>query len=65
MADSITFKILEDGTIVVTTSEISSDHMSADELLTKMDKLMGGKVTIEEDPDADHGAHDHDHAHSH
>jgi hypothetical protein len=39
--------------------------MSADELLTKMDKLMGGKVTIEKDPDADHGAHDHDHAHSH
>ena len=62
--DIINIEILEDGTITVKTSEISNgNHMSADELMVEIDRLMGGKVNITPNEDAKHKAHAHAHQH--
>jgi hypothetical protein len=51
--DIINFEILEDGTITVKTTDISAgNHMSADELLLDMTKMMGGKLTVVKNPEA-------------
>lgn len=44
--DSIQYEILEDGTISVTTDQISGvNHVSADKLLKQLFELAGGEVT--------------------
>jgi hypothetical protein len=64
--DSISFKILEDGTITMKTSLISpGNHMSADKLLADMETLMGGTVIKEQNPDAKGKAHVHSHESAH
>jgi hypothetical protein len=63
--DTIEFKILEDGTLEVKTSAVSTgNHMSADALMASLDELMGGKVDIKKNPDKHRHAHDHKHAHA-
>lgn len=43
--DQIQWEILEDGTISITTEQISGpNHHSADELLTQLGELLGGTV---------------------
>ena len=45
-SDNIQFEILEDGTISVTTDQISgTNHVSADKLLKRMFELAGGETT--------------------
>ena len=62
MADTIDFEILEDGTISVKTSAVSdTNHLSADQLISQMETLTGGKVTKKQNPDAKHTAHRHSH----
>jgi len=49
MNDSISWEILEDGTVTITTDQISrQNHLSADELLEKLADMLGGPVKIEE-----------------
>jgi hypothetical protein len=46
MPDKIKFEILEDGTLSVETDAISGqNHMSADEFLKTVEKLVGGTST--------------------
>lgn len=60
--DSIMMEILEDGTITVKTSAISdANHMSADELMAEVDRLMGGLVRIIPNKDAQNASHAHVH----
>lgn len=62
--DIINLEILEDGTVTLKTSEISDgNHISADALMAMVDKLMGGKVSIVEDPEAKAKNHAHQHRH--
>ena len=62
----IDIEILEDGTISAKTEKISeSVHLSADTLMKELDKLMGGKVTIVDNPDKHNKAHLHAHQHGH
>ena len=62
--DTMSFQILEDGTITVKTSEISDgNHISADALMTNLDTLMGGHVDIKDNPDELAKAHAHQHKH--
>jgi hypothetical protein len=58
--DEIKITILPDGTIKVSTDEISPDnHLSADRFVREMSRLAGGETTIE----AKHGqTHSHNHA---
>lgn len=64
--DSIIFEILEDGTISMKTDEISmTNHMSADQLLSDLEELIGGPVTKQHNPDAKGKAHLHHHDHAH
>lgn len=68
--DTLIMNILEDGTITLKTSAISNgNHLSADQLVKEMEKLMGGKMTFEKDPEAKAHAHQHrhgiTHAHNH
>jgi hypothetical protein len=50
--DSISLQILEDGTVTVKTSDISdSNHISADELLSQVEMLLGGKVVVTNNPE--------------
>jgi hypothetical protein len=64
MGDIISIKILEDGTLEVKTTAISSgNHMNADALMTMLDALMGGHVDIKENPDDQRKAHAHAHQH--
>jgi hypothetical protein len=45
--DNIQFEILADGTVSITTDQISGpNHYSADELLKQLGELLGGAVTI-------------------
>lgn len=61
--DTMTFEILEDGTLIVKTSEISpGNHMSADKLLAEMEQLMGGQTTKQKNPDAHGRQHTHQQA---
>ena len=62
--DQIHISILEDGTLTVKSTEISSgNHMSADALMAELDKLMGGNVRIIPNDDALKLAHAHQHKH--
>jgi hypothetical protein len=64
--DIIGLEILEDGTITVRTSEISSgNHMSADDLMRQIDEMMGGRMAIAPNEDAKRKAHAHVHKHNH
>ena len=68
--DTMTIKIHEDGQLEIKTSAISQgNHMSADQLVLEVEKLMGGKMNIEKDPLAQAHAHMHKHgvhhAHNH
>lgn len=45
MMSKIDYEILEDGTVTVTTGDLSGpNHLSADKLLKKMCELVGGAV---------------------
>jgi hypothetical protein len=45
--DNIQYEILEDGTISITTDQISgTNHASADKLLQSLFELVGGEVTV-------------------
>ena len=58
MGDIINLEIMEDGVITVKTSAISDgNHISADNLLADMEKLMGGQVTKQKNPDRHNHAH--------
>lgn len=62
MADEIQIEILEDGTVKFTTDKISGvNHVSADELLAEIDKLLGGKVIRSKRPEKHHHQHNHQH----
>ena len=64
MSDKIKFKILEDGTLSITTDQISRvNHMSADEFLKDLFKVMGGKVEVEKRKPAQQHEHIHEHEH--
>jgi len=64
MKDTITIAILEDGTLEVKTTSVSTgNHMSADALMAELDKLMGGNVRIIPNDDALKLAHAHQHKH--
>lgn len=73
--DNIQFEILEDGTISITTDQISGpNHHSADELLKQLGELLGGEVIIKKrdkfhvhaDLSGSLREHTHDgHTHSH
>lgn len=46
-SDTIKFEILEDGTISLTTDQVSGpNHVSADQLLRELAELVGGEVKI-------------------
>jgi len=52
MPTDIQVEILEDGTISTKPSEISdANHISADELLSEIAEMAGGKVIREANPD--------------
>jgi len=58
MGDIILLEILEDGMITVKTNAISDgNHISADNLLADIEKLMGGQVTKQKNPDKHNHAH--------
>ena len=65
--DKIEIEILEDGTIKITTDNISpANHLSADQFLREIERLAGGSVTKQKNRRA--GQHVHRHAgveHSH
>ena len=62
--DMITYEILEDGTISVTTDQISGvNHVSADRLLKQLFELVGGEVTCRKRTRLEVGAVIHEHAH--
>ena len=64
--NTINIEILEDGTLSIKTSEISTgNHISADALMASFDELMGGKVDIKKNPDAKAHVHLHGHHHAH
>lgn len=68
--DSIPFEILEDGTISIKTDRISgTNHMSADDLLADLAKVMGGEHTSKQREDVKvplrHHHHGHEHGHEH
>lgn len=45
--DNIQFEILEDGTVSITTDQISGpNHHSADDLLKQLGDVLGGTVSI-------------------
>ncbi len=48
MADKITFEILEDGKVSISTDKISDKHhANADDLLKELQEMLGGQVKIE------------------
>jgi hypothetical protein len=65
--DAMTIEILEDGTVKVTTEKVSDvNHLSADNLLKHLEKILGGDTTSEKRPDAHaHAHHHHHHEHEH
>jgi hypothetical protein len=49
--DSISVEILSDGTVKVTTDQVSTaNHRNADDLLELVDRLMGGTTTKNRNP---------------
>ena len=68
--DIIDIKILEDGTLEIKTSAVSTgNHMSAEKFLKEATKLMGGQRQDTPNPEAKAHAHMHKHgvhhAHNH
>lgn len=64
--DILNITVMSDGTLEMKTGEISAgNHMSADTLLVEMEKLMGGKMIFQKDPDAQAHAHMHKHGVQH
>lgn len=64
--DKITFRILEDGTIVTQTPGISGEnHLNADKFLRHVQELAGGSVERTKVQHGHHHDHAHDHAHDH
>ena len=60
--DILTIEILADGTIKVTTDQISpANHLSADQFLKLISELTGGETTITKN----RRAHTHHHEHEH
>ena len=58
--DIIEIEVLEDGTIKVTTDQISpANHMSADQFLKQIEQLAGGEITKQKNRKA------HGHVHQH
>lgn len=68
MADHIEMdiRILADGTASITTGKVpDAVHKQADAIMATFDKMLGGKVSVEQTR-AGHGhAHDHEHTHEH
>jgi len=66
MGDIISLEILENGVITVKTSAISDgNHISADNLLADIEKLMGGQVTKQKNPDKHNHIHINKNAFAH
>lgn len=65
--DEIEIIILEDGTLKVTTSPISSqNHFNAATFIKEMGRLAGGLVTRKRRPNSKHNhSHGHEHEHEH
>ena len=66
--DEIIFEILDDGTVKMTTDEVSpANHLNADKLLGAIQRTLGGAATREKrkDAHAHAAAHQHGHAHQH
>jgi hypothetical protein len=63
MEDRITFRVLNDGTVRITSDRISgANHASADALVKGVEGLMAGDTEVHRRADHAH-AHVHDHAH--
>lgn len=59
MANIIEYEILEDGTVSIKTGKIDDAvHVSADELLAEVEKLIGGAVRREKLPEKHKHAHE-------
>jgi hypothetical protein len=59
--DTLTIKILDDGTIMTSSDAVSAaNHESAEQFLRAMARLAGGETTREARKDVKHG---HSHAH--
>jgi hypothetical protein len=64
MEDKITFRVLDDGTVRITSPRISgANHASADALVKGVEGLMAGDTTVHRRTDHAH-AHAHNHEHS-
>lgn len=63
--DAIRIEILPDGSLKVTTDEVSeANHYSAEELLRAVQTRAGGETTVEQRDPHEHG-HEHHHGHDH
>jgi hypothetical protein len=64
--DNIQYEILADGTISITTDQVSAtNHVSADKLLAELFDVVGGTVTAEKRSRLAGGMHVHMHDHIH
>lgn len=65
--DAIKYEVLADGTISLTTDQVSGpNHMSADKLLATICKLAGGEVKTKKRSRLEAaGTHVHSHEHHH
>jgi hypothetical protein len=62
MEDTITFRILEDGVVRITSPKISGvNHASADALVKGVEALLAGATDVHRNG----RAHAHEHAHAH
>lgn len=61
--DNISIEILADGTLKVTTDEVSGpNHMNAEQLLKYLGELAGGKTTRQRRGHHHHHEHEHEKA---
>ncbi len=66
MANTIKFEILEDGTISITTDDLSgTNHVSAEQLLKNIASMAGGDVVRRKRWDKYKHTHTHNHVHDH
>jgi len=66
MADIMNIKILDDGTIQVSTDKISQkNHASADDFLEELESMLGGTRTTKEKEGVAHVHHHHHGHHGH
>lgn len=62
--DEIALEILDNGTIRVSTDQISpANHLSADQFLKLLSELAGGGITKTKNRKSHIPTHQHDHAH--